>query len=388
MWSVYKMRVFLLLYFLFMTSYLYADCGTKLNPAIYTTPTQNINNLSHTSSITSFINMQVLGNCTNENAGGSVYVRADFIPNSALLSTTSPFSLLNNNFTITGSSTTNPTIIAAAKDYISQNFKLQFSLKNNANGGNDAQITSNNTTYNIIPTTISPESQSNVTTLGGLIYYTGGTNAGINSLGIRIESASFNFLYQKPSAEVINALNNATLTLDLGRLDLRYYHRGNTAAIFTHPANIQLNIPLKFNLPTCQINVPSTLDLGSTTVGLLSNNLTQNTTPFNIDITCSASINSRTFKLTVLDINDATNTNDQGILTNSATTPPISNARVQLINHLNSPTPFVLGRSFDYFNADTSTTYTKLASAQLYKFNPTVTIGNIEAKATFLIDYE
>lgn len=149
------MRVFLLLYFLFMTSYLYADCGTKLNPAIYTTPTQNINNLSHTSSITSFINMQVLGNCTNENAGGSVYVRADFIPNSALLSTTSPFSLLNNNFTITGSSTTNPTIIAAAKDYISQNFRLQFSLKNNANGGNDAQITSNNTTYNIIPTTIS-----------------------------------------------------------------------------------------------------------------------------------------------------------------------------------------------------------------------------------------
>ena len=73
------------------------------------------------------------------------------------------------------------------------------------------------------------ESQSNVTTLGGLVYYTGGTNVGINSLGIRIENATFNFLYQKPSSEVINALNNTTLTIDLGRLDLRYYHRGNTS---------------------------------------------------------------------------------------------------------------------------------------------------------------
>lgn len=382
------MKLLLQLYLLFITSYLYADCGTKLNPAIYTTPTQNINNLSHTSSITSSINMQVLGNCANESDGGQVYVRADFTPNSTVLSTTPPFRLINNNFTITGSSTTNPTIITAAIDYISQNFSLEFSLKNNANGGTGAQITNNHTTYNIIPATISPESQSNVTTLGGLVYYTGGTNVGINSLGIRIENATFNFLYQKPSSEVINALNNTTLTIDLGRLDLRYYHRGNTSIIFTHSTNIKLNIPLRFNLPTCQLNVPSTLNLGSTTIDLLSNNLTQNTTQFNIDINCSASINSRTFKLTILDVNDSANTNDQGILTNSATTTPISNARIQLINNLNTPTPFVLGRPFNYFNADTSTTYTKLASAQLYKFNPTVTVGNIEGKATFLIDYE
>jgi len=382
------MKLLLQLYLLFTTSYLYADCGTKLNPAIYTTPTQNISNLSHTSSITSSINMQVLGNCANESDGGQVYVRADFTPNSTVLSTTPPFRLINNNFTITGSSTTNPTIITAAIDYISQNFSLEFSLKNNANGGTGAQITNNHTTYNIIPATISPESQSNVTTLGGLVYYTGGTNVGINSLGIRIENATFNFLYQKPSSEVINALNNTTLTIDLGRLDLRYYHRGNTSIIFTHSTNIKLNIPLRFNLPTCQLNVPSTLNLGSTTIDLLSNNLTQNTTQFNIDINCSASINSRTFKLTILDVNDSANTNDQGILTNSATTTPISNARIQLINNLNTPTPFVLGRPFNYFNADTSTTYTKLASAQLYKFNPTVTVGNIEGKATFLIDYE
>ena len=382
------MKLLLQLYLLFTTSHLYADCGTKLNPAIYTTPTQNINNLSHTSSITSSINMQVLGNCANESDGGQVYVRADFTPNSTVLSTTPPFRLINNNFTITGSSTTNPTIITAAIDYISQNFSLEFSLKNNANGGTGAQITNNHTTYNIIPATISPESQSNVTTLGGLVYYTGGTNVGINSLGIRIENATFNFLYQKPSSEVINALNNTTLTIDLGRLDLRYYHRGNTSIIFTHSTNIKLNIPLRFNLPTCQLNVPSTLNLGSTTIDLLSNNLTQNTTQFNIDINCSASINSRTFKLTILDVNDSANTNDQGILTNSATTTPISNARIQLINNLNTPTPFVLGRPFNYFNADTSTTYTKLASAQLYKFNPTVTVGNIEGKATFLIDYE
>ncbi|ALH94779.1 fimbrial protein [Acinetobacter equi] len=382
------MKLLLQLYLLFTTSYLYADCGTKLNPAIYTTPTQNINNLSHTSSITSSINMQVLENCANESDGGQVYVRADFTPNSTVLSTTPPFRLINNNFTITGSSTTNPTIITAAIDYISQNFSLEFSLKNNANGGTGAQITNNHTTYNIIPATISPESQSNVTTLGGLVYYTGGTNVGINSLGIRIENATFNFLYQKPSSEVINALNNTTLTIDLGRLDLRYYHRGNTSIIFTHSTNIKLNIPLRFNLPTCQLNVPSTLNLGSTTIDLLSNNLTQNTTQFNIDINCSASINSRTFKLTILDVNDSANTNDQGILTNSATTTPISNARIQLINNLNTPTPFVLGRPFNYFNADTSTTYTKLASAQLYKFNPTVTVGNIEGKATFLIDYE
>lgn len=382
------MKLLLQLYLLFITSYLYADCGTKLNPAIYTTPTQNINNLSHTSSITNSINMQVLGNCANESDGGQVYVRADFTPNSTVLSTTPPFRLINNNFTITGSSTTNPTIITAAIDYISQNFSLEFSLKNNANGGTGAQITNNHTTYNIIPATISPESQSNVTTLGGLVYYTGGTNVGINSLGIRIENATFNFLYQKPSSEVINALNNTTLTIDLGRLDLRYYHRGNTSIIFTHSTNIKLNIPLRFNLPTCQLNVPSTLNLGSTTIDLLSNNLTQNTTQFNIDINCSASINSRTFKLTILDVNDSANTNDQGILTNSATTTPISNARIQLINNLNTPTPFVLGRPFNYFNADTSTTYTKLASAQLYKFNPTVTVGNIEGKATFLIDYE
>ena len=316
------MKLLLQLYLLFTTSYLYADCGTKLNPAIYTTPTQNINNLSHTSSITSSINMQVLGNCANESDGGQVYVRADFTPNSTVLSTTPPFRLINNNFTITGSSTTNPTIITAAIDYISQNFSLEFSLKNNANGGTGAQITNNHTTYNIIPATISPESQSNVTTLGGLVYYTGGTNVGINSLGIRIENATFNFLYQKPSSEVINALNNTTLTIDLGRLDLRYYHRGNTSIIFTHSTNIKLNIPLRFNLPTCQLNVPSTLNLGSTTIDLLSNNLTQNTTQFNIDINCSASINSRTFKLTILDVNDSANTNDQGILTNSATTIP------------------------------------------------------------------
>ena len=378
------MKLFLLFLFSLIGADIYAAC-TNLPPTITLNITgTNVSNLPISSTLSPTASSQIVGNCTP-----NVYLRSEFTPNAALLSSNSPFNLNNTTFTISGS-TGDANAISLAKTYLINNFKFSFSLKDNNTSATSAKSISNNSTiYNILPDTA--PNTSNIYNYNGTPYYTGTTiNGGSGSFGIKIPSFSYQLLSEKPSATVINALQGATITVTVGTLKTGYLNTPTTSTtpLIEQNTTINLSFILSFNLPTCAVNVPSTLDIGSTTVQALETNNISNNTPFQLDITCSTPIPNRTFKLIIEDAYDSSNINTLGRLTNQ---PNLINASNAVIQIMNAGVPFNIGSQFNYGNSGTSTTQTQfqfMPSAQLLKTTSPVTLGNVAGKARFLMDYE
>ncbi|OTG79773.1 hypothetical protein B9T31_16735 [Acinetobacter sp. ANC 4558] len=380
------MKKILLFLFSLVCIHTYADDAgcTRNIIANYSIPTQTITTLPQTIPYGTLVGQQIIGNCIL-----NIFVRSDFIPNSTLLSSEAPFSLKNNNFQITGGGPglNDSVILSNVKNYIMQNFKITtLAFKDNFNSPTPPKIIVNSsTTYNIIPDT----SSSNFTVENnGELYYRGNQGAGQTSSGMRLNQFAFSFDHTKPSASVISALQNATLEIPLGNLLTKYFISGSSSDITTTNTAVILKLTINFTLPTCAVDVPATLDIGSTTIQTLETNSFSNNTPFQLKIICSAAIPNRTFKLTVQDANDLSNINTTGIL---KIQPGLANPSNVAIRLMNGSSPFSIGSPFNYATTGTSPTQTQFIytpSAQLFKISSPVTLGNVAGKARFFLDYD
>ena len=109
-----------------------------------------------------------------------------------------------------------------------------------------------------------------------------------------------------------------------------------------------------------------------------------------MNIICATAMPLTQFQLKLMDANDFTNVNSEGMLTNAANAILKSNAMIQLINVLNNE-PFKIGSSFSYIGTDANETRTVIpnsVAAQIVKSEESVTVGQIESKVTFFLDYE
>ena len=380
------MKKVLLLLASLLTTQVYATCGTFYSERDYPldSGSNDFNIRTSNSYTTSSIKNNLLNNCQNN--GYTVYASADFSTNSSALSSNSPFQLIDNiNFINPNASAED---IIAAKDFLKNNLMLTFFLKNNADAGTEKAILNSGTQYNLVPeTTTYP---SNRVLVGGSYYYTGEGGSGIRSLGVRFVNPTVlikdnNFL--QPS--VIRGLNGGRLNINTGKLTMRYFYTNDSTTIYTQETDLILSVGFQASTSTCHMDVPDQLNLGSTTVSLL-NSGEQNRTNFNMNIVCSSAMPMTQFKLKLVDANDFTNINSQGLLTNAVNSVLKSNAAIQLINNLNSEF-FEIGTGFSYLRTDADDTRTVIsnsAAAQIVKSEDKIKVGQIESKVTFFLDYE
>lgn len=191
------------------------------------------------------------------------------------------------------------------------------------------------------------------------------------------------------SASVVRGLNGGRLSINTGTLNMAYFYTNDSFRMYTQNTELFLSIGFQANASTCNVNVPTQLNLGSTTVELL-NSGHQNKTNFNIEIICSTAMPQTQFNLKFVDANDLTNVNSSGVLSNAVNSEVKSNAIIQLINNINNE-PFEIGTDFQYLRTDANdarTVISNSAAAQIVKAEEKGTAGKIESKVTFFVDYE
>lgn len=313
-----------------------------------------------------------------------INIRSNFTP-SIHLNSVAPFTLTKDDIKIEGSAISDPAILEEAKEYISQNFKMNFALKENSGGSNVADILNNHSQYNILPETSA--FPNNTVIEAGEKFYTGEDSSGVRNFSMKLASASFSLSDMPPNSKVFTALNHTTLSFKIGTLRTQY--KDATTAKSGQYTEIFIKVPLNIVTSTCVINVPNQIDLGSATQYDLNKNGSSNKKSFDINISCEPALAAHTqFKLTVQDMADVSAINTNGILTNKAPDKEKSNAVIQLINDITGE-PFVIGKQIDYFSTEeTSGSFKKTVSAQIYNSNPPTTVGKIEGRASFLINYE
>jgi len=369
-----------------LTTQAYAVCGVTYPERDYQLDSgRNDFNMRTSSSYTiPFVGNNIVNNCQI----GSIFINAyaDFSINSQALSNSSPFQLTDHIDFLNPNATAED--IVATKEFLKNNLTLTFSLQDNTNINTAKPILSSGIEYNLIPeTTAYP---SNIILVGDRYYYNGQEQNGVRSLGIRFVNPIISIQdrsFLQPS--VIRGLNGGRLNINTGKLIIRYFYTNDSSIIYTQETDLLLSIGFQASAPTCQIDVPNQLNLGSTTVSLLNNN-TQNRTNFNMNIICATAMPLTQFQLKLMDANDFTNVNSEGMLTNAANAILKSNATIQLINVLNNE-PFEIGSSFSYIGTDANETRTVIpnsVAAQIVKSEESVTVGQIESKVTFFLDYE
>ena len=364
----------------------YATCGVSYPERDYQLDT-GLNNFNLTSSnqySVAYIGNNILNNC--ESGGFNVNAYADFSINPSTLSNISPFQLTDNfDFVNLNASARD---IAAAREFLKQNLRLTFSLQDNSDTNAAKAILYSGFQYNLIPeTTAYP---FNLTAAAGRYFYTGQNFNGIRSLGVRFVNPTITIQNNTalPSA-VLRGLNGGRLNINTGTLHMAYFYTNNAFTIYTQDTDLILSVGFQTNASTCNVNVPTQLNLGSTTVDLL-NSGNQSRTNFNIEIICSTAMPQTQFNLKLVDANDLTNVNSNGILSNTVNSEVKSNAIIQLINNLNNE-PFEIGTDFQYLRTDANdarTVISNSAAAQIVKAEEKVTAGKIESKVTFFVDYE
>lgn len=365
----------------------YATCGVTYPERDYQLDTGN-NNFNLTSSdqySVAYVGNNILNNCQN----GNIFINAlaDFSINTSTLSGTSPFQL-TDNFDFVNLNASAEDIIAA-KEFLKQNLRLTFSLQDNTNINTAKVILSSGIRYNIIPETTAYPTNT-IIVAAGLHFYTGQEGNGVRSLGVRfvnpiITIQNNNLL----SASVVRGLNGGRLSINTGTLNMAYFYTNNAFTMYTQDTDLLLSIGFQANSSTCNVNVPNQLNLGSTTVELL-NSSHQNKNNFNIEIICSTAMPQTQFNLKLVDANDLTNVNSNGVLSNTVNSEVKSNAIIQLINNLNNE-PFEIGTDFQYLRTDANdarTVISNSAAAQIVKAEEKATAGKIESKVTFFVDYE
>jgi hypothetical protein len=303
----------------------------------------------------------------------------------------SPYSI-NNNITISGSSA-NPTTLAAAKIWLVNNMRIVFSLRsNNSVNPLSQDILTLDTDYNIMPLT----SNGATTIINGETYFTGLGNIGTTDSAIRNNIFNLTLLsIIKPSAAIIDALNNATVRIHLGTLSYKYDDWGNgglnpspSGVPKTGTTELYVNVQMNFVLPTCTM-VNQVVNLAPVPTATLNSNQTANEQNFNVNINCTAAMPNKVLLATITDSYTPSNVNTNGILKNSPSLANRSNVDIQLRDDTN--TPLVIGTQSPFYSipvGSTATTFIKALKARYYRSLATATPGYVQTQATVSLDYQ
>ena len=287
---------------------------------------------------------------------------------------------------IQGSSISDANRIEEAKTWLSQHLFFEEPRVTDATEeGAPTVIIKDNVSVNILPENATYPDHTK--SIAGESLYTGADTFGFPSIKLGLKGLTFIIQDQLPPKNVAEVLNNAKLIIHIIKLNLNYKIAESTIS----PAytDIYFSLTISIPKPLCTPNIPSELDLGSTTRSDLDKNGSANKKSFNLDISCAGLMNTGDlFKIKIQDMANVSTTNETGVLTNSAASKEKSNAVIQLINDITGQ-PFPIGKQIDYFNVDEpSDSFKKTVSAQIYNPTPPATPGKVEGKATFLIDYE
>lgn len=362
-----------------------------------TYPTIEFNRISGT--INTFPYTQIFNDTTNGvlfnncSPRTSVAARATFksVTGNTDLVGTSPFSL-NNNFIINGSSA-DPTTLAAAKLWLINNMRITYSLRSNNNVNPLSQnILTLDTDYNIMPLTSNGES----TLINGESYFIGLGGIGTTDSSIRNNTFYLTLLsVSKPSAAIVDALNNSTVRIHLGTLSYKYDDWGNngtnpppSGVPKTGTTELYVNLKMTFVLPTCTM-VNQVVNLAPVPTTTLNNNQTSNDQPFNVNINCTGALPNKVLLAKITDSYTPTNVNTNGILKNQPGLLNGSNVDIQLRD--GNDLPLSIGTQSPFYTipaGSSATTFSKTLKARYYRSAPTATPGYVQTQATVSIDYQ
>lgn len=387
-------KLFLLftpLCFLSMQSIFAATATCTTYPTIeFNRTSGTINTFPYTQTFNDTTNGVLFNNCQPR---GNVAARATFraVTGSTDLIGASPYAL-NNNITISGS-TANPTTLAAAKIWLLNNMRIVFSLRSNNNVNPLSQnILTLDTDYNIMPLT----SNGSTALINGESYFTGLGNNGTPDSSIRNNIFNLTLLSTtKPTAAVIDALNNATVRIHLGTLSYKYDDWGNgginptpSGIPKTGTTELYVNVQMNFVLPTCTM-LNQVVNLAPVPTATLNSNQTANEQAFNVNINCTSAMPNKVLLATITDSYTPSNVNTNGILKNSPSLANRSNVDIQLRD--STDVPLAIGTQSPFYSipvGSTATTFIKALKARYYRTLATATPGYVQTQATVSIDYQ
>ncbi|MFW1734337.1 fimbrial protein [Acinetobacter sp. ULE_I001] len=362
-----------------------ANCNTS-SSVTFNRVVGTISNFPYDQAINSLDSESMLLSCTPSVAVRSTFAaiigRTDLVGNS-------PFSV-GPDIKIIGS-ITDPTALAAAKIWLMNNLKISFNLHDGNHSPPMIQnILSMNTDYNILPNT----GLGTPVTIAGESYFRGSTNAGTAIATVRSSIFNFKLLSTyKPSAAVIDALNNAIVQIHLGTISYKFDdYNGSTikpsGVPKTGTTEVYVNLRMSFTLPTCTMS-NQIVNLATVPTSILSSNQTANEKNFNVSINCTTTMPNKILLAMITDSYTPNNINNKGILKNHPALANRSNVDVQLRDATDTPMAIGSQSSFYIVPTDsTSTTFTKALKARYFRSASIATPGLVQAQATVFIDYK
>ncbi|MCX5466366.1 fimbrial protein [Acinetobacter nematophilus] len=369
--------------FIFMCSQsVFATCSSRPAQAIYSNSSNTITNFSYSQSFPSAAFKQMIGGCNPT-------VKANAIFNASSgntdLTGSSPFGVASS-ITISGS-TADAATLTLAKAWLVNNLKITFNMYDNSNNGSKAKnITALNTNYNILPDTATGQ----IVNFAGEQFYNG-SGSGTPSVDTRITIQNMSLVNTtKPSAEIINALNGATIRIRLGTYSYKYadYNASSSTAITSGSLQMYEDMTLNFSFPTCTM-ANQTVTLAPVPTGILNSNQAANEQPFNVTINCTAAMPNKVLLATITDSYTPSNVNNNGVLKNQPTLVNRSNVDVQLRDSTDTPLAIGTQSSFYAIPAGSSATiFTKGLKARYYRSAATATPGYVKTQATVSLDYQ
>lgn len=346
--------------------------------------TSTITNFSYNQIITNTSNVSGLTNCTDQTA-----VRSDFKIISGNTNLTAggsgsfPFGV-DTNIIISNS---NADVITQnlAKIWLSQNLKISFNLRDDARY-TAVEITELNKDFNVHPNT----SQPGRVTINGEEYLRAGN--GLRNARFHVPNTGIALInIIKPSSDIINALNGATIRIHLGTMTYKYdnyYSQPPTGIPNIVLSELYLNLKLSFNLPTCTM-VNQVVNLAPVPTAILNSNQTANEQPFNVNINCTTAMPNKVLLATITDSYTPSNINTNGVLKNSPSLANRSNVDIQLRDDTN--TPLAIGTQSSFYSipaGSTATTFIKALKARYYRSLAIATPGYVQTQATVSLDYQ
>jgi len=284
-------------------------------------------------------------------------------------------------------STADTTTLNNAKAWLVENFKISFNLRDNTKGRLAKSILNLNTDYNILPETGKGVTVNNS---AGEPFFIG-SGLGTPRTEAYIENLTINFTNTiKPSAEIITALNGATVRIHLGTYRYKYgpHYSPSTNVEVAGSLELYEDLTLKFNFPTCTM-ANQIVNLATVPISILNNQQTANEQNFNVEINCAVAMPSKILLATITDSYTPNNINNNGILKNSPHLVNPSNVDVQLRDE--SHRPLAIGSQGSFYSipaGSTATKFIKTLKARYFRAAATAIPGFVQTQATVFLDYQ
>lgn len=274
-----------------------------------------------------------------------------------------------------------------AKIWLSENLKLSFDVRDDARYRPVAKIEALDTDYNIHPNT----SQPGRTTIAGEVYLIGAT--GLMNARFHIPTMRYALIdLTKPSSEIIDALNGASIRIHLGTMEYKYdnYYLPSPPTGIPSTASIEvfMNLTLNFTRPTCTMANQSVI-LEPVPTSVLKQQQVSNAVETNFIVNCTTSMNNKVLLATISDSFLSSNKNGNGILKNNPTLPNRSNVDIQLMDVDQSP--LAIGEQTSLYAVPENINTTRLSvpfNIRYFRSEPTATPGYVQTQATVRLDYQ